>query len=141
MVVRISGAAGQRTASGGAAEALASGERLRLGYQTGGHRYLLSLSIDEHGVVTPLYPERGASLTLPAGVPSATHFLPDSLGSIELTGSGLERIIVLLSDQPIEMEAAQKAARAAYDRAGGNLSRLPPLGLPGEEFTRTFAKP
>ena len=70
--------------------------------------------------MTPLYPEQGASLTVPAGVPSATHFLPDSL---ELTGAGLERIIVLLSDQPIDVEVARQAARAAYDRAGGDLGR------------------
>jgi hypothetical protein len=138
MTVRIAGAAGQRTAAVEATERLAAGERLRLGYQTGGHRYLLSLSIDEHGEVTPLYPERGASLAVPGGVGSATHFLPDSL---ELTGAGLETIVVLLSDQPIDLEAARKAARAAYDRAGGDLSRLPPLGLPGEEFKRMFAKP
>jgi hypothetical protein len=138
MIVRVAGATGQRTARVDAAEALAPGERLRIGYQTGGHRYLLSLSIDEHGEVTPLYPEEGASLTVPAGVPSATHFLPDSL---ELTGAGLERIIVLLSDQPVDMQAARRAARAAYDRAGGDLGRLPRLDLPGEQFTRVFAKP
>jgi hypothetical protein len=138
MIVRVAGTAGQRTARVDAAEALAPGERLRIGYQTGGHRYLLSLSIDEHGEVTPLYPEEGASLTVPAGVPSATHFLPDSL---ELTGAGLERIIVLLSDQPVDMQAARRAARAAYDRAGGDLGRLPRLDLPGEQFTRVFAKP
>jgi hypothetical protein len=138
MTVRIAGAAGQRTAQTDATEALAAGERLRLGYQTGGHRYLLSLSIDQRGEVTPLYPEQGASLTVPAGVPNATHFLPDS---IELTGAGLERIIVVLSDQPIAMEAARRAARAAYDRAGGDLGHLPKLELPGEQFIRTFAKP
>jgi hypothetical protein len=125
MIVRVAGAAGQRTARVDAVEALSPGERLRIGYQTGGHRYLLSLSI-------------GASLTVPAGVPSATHFLPDSL---ELTGAGLERIIVLLSDQPVDMQAARQAARAAYDRAGGDLGRLPRLDLPGEQFTRVFAKP
>ncbi len=138
MVVRVAGAAGQRTARVDGTEQLSAGERLRIGYQTGGHRYLLALSIDEHGEVTPLYPEQGASLTVPAGVPSATHFLPDSL---ELTGAGLERIIVVLSDQPVEMELARQAARAAYDRAGGELGHLPRLELPGEQFTRTFAKP
>lgn len=138
MTVRIAGATGQRTAQVEATEPLAAGERLRLGYQSGGHRYLLSLSLDEHGVVTPLYPEQGSSLTVPAAVPSATHFLPDS---VELTGAGLERIIVILSDQPISVEAARAAARAAYDRAGGELARLPKLDLPGEQFVRTFAKP
>jgi hypothetical protein len=138
MTVRIAGAAGQRTAQVEATEALAAGERLRLGYQSGGHRYLLSLSIDAQGVVTPLYPEQGSSLTVPAAVPSATHFLPDS---VELTGAGLERIIVVLSDQPISVEAARAAAKAAYDRAGGDLGRLQKLELPGEQFVRTFAKP
>jgi len=138
VIVRVAGVAGQRTARLDAAEPLSAGDRLRIGYQTGGHRYLLSLSIDEHGEVTPLYPEEGASLTVPAGVPSATHFLPDSL---ELTGTGLERIIVVLSDQPVDMRAARQAARAAYDRAGGDLGHLPRLDLPGEQFTRTFAKP
>ena len=138
MIVRVAGAAGQRTARVDATEALSAGERLRIGYQTGGHRYLLSLSIDEHGEVTPLYPEQGVSLTVPAGVASATHFLPDSL---ELTGTGLERIVVVLSDQPIDVQVARQAARAAYDRAGGDLGHLPRLDLPGEQFTRTFAKP
>jgi hypothetical protein len=138
MIVRVAGTVGQRTARVDATEPLSAGERLRLGYQTGGHRYLLSLSIDEHGEVTPLYPEQGASLKVPAGVPGATHFLPDSL---ELTGAGLERIIVVLSDQPVDMQVARQAARAAYDRAAGDLGHLPRLELPGEQFTRTFAKP
>ena len=138
VTVRVAGATGQQTARIDAAEPLAPGERLRIGYQSGGHRYLLSLSIDQHGEVTPLYPERGTSLPVPEAAERATSYLPDSL---ELTGSGIERIIVVLSDQPIDVEAARRSARAAYDKAGGDLSRLPPLALPGEEFERTFAKP
>jgi hypothetical protein len=138
VTVRVAGVAGQRTARIDAAEPLAPGERLRIGYQSGGHRFVLSLSIDQHGEVTPLYPERGTSLPVPDGAERATRYLPDSL---ELTGAGVERIIVLLSDQPIDVEAARRSARAAYDQAGGDLSRLPPLALPGEEFERTFAKP
>ena len=138
MTVRVAGAAGQRTAAVEAAEPLAAGERLRIGYQSGGHRYLLSLSIDDHGEVTPLYPEQGASLPVPGGAPSVTRYLPDS---VELTGGGLERIFVVLSDAPIDVAEARRAAKAAYDRAGGDLVRLGRLGLPGEEFTRAFAKP
>jgi hypothetical protein len=138
VTVRVAGASGQRTARVDAAEPLAPGDRLRIGYQSGGHRYLLSLSIDQHGEVTPLYPEAGTSLPVPEGAERATRYLPDSL---ELTGAGIERIIVVLSDQPIDVEAARRSARAAYDRAGGDLSRLPSLALPGEEFERTFAKP
>jgi hypothetical protein len=53
----------------------------------------------------------------------------------------MERIVVVLSDQPIDVDAAKRAARAAYDKAGGDLVRIPRLGLPGEEFSRTFSKP
>lgn len=138
MTVRVAGPGGQRTARVDASEPLASGERLRIGYQPGGHRYLLSLSIDERGEVTPLYPEEGPSLPVAGGAAAATRYLPDSL---ELTGAGLERIFVVLSDDPIQMDVAQRAAKAAFDRAGGDLARLTRLGLPGEEFTRSFAKP
>jgi hypothetical protein len=139
IVVRVAGSAGQRDARVDGTEALARGEQLRVGYQPGDHRYLLSLSIDDRGTVTPVYPERGASVAVPGSDPGGvTRYLPESM---ELTGTGLERIIVLLSDQPIDVEAAGRAARAAYDRAGGDLVRLPPLGLPAEEFSRTFAKP
>jgi len=138
IIVRVAGTDGQRTADGATTEALARGERLRIGYQPGDHRYLLSLSIDDRGEVTPLYPERGPSLTVPDGSHSATRFLPDSL---ELTGKGTERIIVVLSDQPIDVETARRAARAAYQKAGGNLTRMTNLELPGEQFVRTFAKP
>ena len=41
-------------------------------------------------------------------------------------------IIVVLSDQPISVEAARAAARAAFDRTGGDLTRLPKLDLPGD---------
>jgi hypothetical protein len=138
VIVRVAGSDGQRTAGVEATEALARGERLRIGYQSGGHKYLLSLSIDDRGEVTPLYPERGPSLQVPDGSETATRFLPDSL---ELTGKGTERIVVVLSDQPIDVEVARRAARAAYQRAGGDVTRLPKLDLPGEQFVRTFAKP
>ena len=73
MTVRVAGAAGQRNARGRGDRAAGAGERVRIGYQRGGHRYLLSLSIDERGVVTPLYPEQGASLlSRPARAPPTT---------------------------------------------------------------------
>ena len=138
ITVRVAGAAGQRTARLDAPEPLAAGDRLRIGYVGGEHRYLLSLSIDDKGEVTPLYPEQGASLPVSQDAKPVTRYLPDSL---ELTGSGSEMIVVLLSDQPIDVETARRAARAAFDRAAGDLARLPALGLAGEEFRRTFAKP
>jgi hypothetical protein len=136
--VRVAGVDGQRNARVDSAEPLARGERLRIGYQAGNHRYLIALTVDEHGVVQALSPEQGASVTLPDGTPSATRYLPDSW---ELDGTGVERIIVVLSDQPIDVDSARRAARAAFSKAGGNLARMPSLDLPGEQFVRTFAKP
>jgi hypothetical protein len=138
ITVRVAGVDGQRSARVDSAEPLARGERLRIGYQTGGHRYLIALTIDERGVVQALSPEQGQSVALPDGSGTATRYLPDSW---ELEGGGAERIIVVLSDQSIDVETAKRAARAAYHKAGGNLARMPSLDLPGEQFVRTFAKP
>jgi hypothetical protein len=138
ITVRVAGVDGQRNARVDSTEPLARGERLRIGYQSGGHRYLIALTIDDHGVVQALSPEQGKSLVLSDGAATATRYLPDSW---ELDGAGVERIIVVLSDQEVDVAAAIRAARAAFDKAGGNLARMPSLDLPGEQFVRTFAKP
>lgn len=128
----------QRTASPNPAapEGLTAGDRLRLGFAPGQHRYLTSISIDEEGQITPLYPEVGSSLAVSSG--NTIQYLPESL---ELTGSGLERVIVLLSDRPLELEAVRRAADEAFHQAGGNLTDLGPLKIEGEQFHRTFLKP
>jgi hypothetical protein len=128
----------QRSAAVDAPEALARGERVRIGYQPGKHRYLLSLSIDERGQVTPLYPEAGRSVSVGKAVGSGPRYLPDS---IEFTDAGTERLFVIMSDDPIDVDAARRAARASYDRAKGDIMRMPALELPGEQFQRTFLKP
>jgi hypothetical protein len=139
ITVRVAGGAGaQRTAAVGAPEALAPGERVRIGYEPGPHRYLLALSVDDRGTVTPLYPESGRSVPTAKGPGGAVRYLPDS---VEFTEAGTERLIVILSDQPLEVEAARRAARAAYDKAKGDILHLPALDLPGEQFQRTFIKP
>ena len=128
----------QRFAAESAPEALAPGERVRIGYQPGPRRYLLSLSIDERGQVTPLYPEAGSSVAVSRAVGEGLRYLPDS---IEFTDAGAERLFVILSDQPIDVEAARRAARASFDRAKGDILHMPSLELPGEQFQRTFIKP
>ena len=139
ITVRVAAGDGpQRTAAVSAPEALAPGERVRIGYHAGRHRYLLSLSIDERGQVTPLYPESGRSVALGKAVGAAPRYLPDS---IEFTDAGTERLFVILSDQPIDVEAARRAARAAFERAKGDILHMPALELPGEQFQRTFLKP
>ena len=64
--------------------------------------------------------------------------MPDS---VEFTGKGSEQLIVVLSDQSLDVDAVKQAAHAAYQKAGGDLGRLPSLDLPGEQFSRTFVKP
>jgi hypothetical protein len=139
ITVRVAGADGtQRTADDdGVPARLDAGDRVRIGYEADGYHYLLALSVDEHGAVTPLYPEAGRSLsTDPADAP--VRFLPDS---VEFTGAGAEQLVVVLSDQPLEVEAARRAARDAYDRAHGDVRHQLSLRLPGAQFQRTFIKP
>jgi len=138
MVLRIAGPAGgpQRLASPDAPEALASGERVRIGYQPGGHRYVAAVSVDEAGQVTPLYPEFGRSLPTDEG--EATYYLPDS---VEFTGRGSELVLVVLGDQPLAVDALVKATRAAFEAAHGDLNAMGPLPVRGEQFRRMLLKP
>lgn len=126
----------QRTAPPRGVEAIQRGERIRIGYQPGDHRYVASISIDEQGAITPLYPESGRSLPVERG--DEMHYLPDS---IELTGDGLERIIVVLSDEPLELDQLMDSARSAFRQAGGDLQRVPQLDVPAEQFSRVLLKP
>jgi hypothetical protein len=129
----------QRTAAVGASEPLSPGERIRIGYQPGAHQFVTVLSIDDQGEITPLYPEAGHSLAIARSKgPSTTRYFPDS---IEFTGKGSERLIVILTDQPLEVSAVKLAVGAAFERARRDLAHLPALDLPGEHFQRTFVKP
>ena len=120
----------------GATEALERDERVRLGYVAGEHRYVLAVSVDEAGEVTALYPATGPSLPVEAG--PGTHWLPDSL---DFYGSGLERVVVVLSDKPLLVEAVQDAARRAWESSGRNVATLPSLGVEGEEIHWLLRKP
>lgn len=119
-----------------APEVLARGERVRLGVVADAWRYVAVVSVDERGEVTALYPEAGPSLALRGG--REPEYLPDS---VEFTGPGLERVVVVLTEAPVDVEAVVKALRTRYEEARGDLMHLPPLALPGEEFQRTFLKP
>lgn len=136
--VRIAAAAdgAQREARADAPESLAPGERVRIGYLPEGHRFVFVLSLDTHGRVTSLYPEAGRSLPVVNG--TGFRYFPDSL---EFTGEGWERLIVVLTDNALDPEAIVQAAATAYRAAGGDVSRLGSLSLPGEQFHRLFRKP
>jgi hypothetical protein len=135
--LRIGGGEGsQRMARTDVAEPLAPGERVRLGYTPDARRYVLALSVDEAGEVTPLYPEAGESLPVEPG--AGTHWLPDS---IEFTGSGAERVVVLLSDAPVTVEDATAAARQAFEAGGRDVARMPPLSVDGDQTHWVLLKP
>lgn len=130
IVVRIGNdaVAGARTANVDVPTALARGERLRIGYRTESARFLVVLSLDDAGVVTPIYPETGRALAAP---PSPTMtFLPDG---IELTGRGKERLFVTLFDAPVDVETAATALREAARRTHA------PLGE-GNQLPAIFSK-
>lgn len=116
-------------------EALAPGERVRVGYQAPEKKYVMVLSVDEAGVATALYPESGPSL--PVDKSAGTHLMPDSL---ELTGQGLERVIALFSDEPLEVRAVLEAASKEFTRSG-RLDRMAELPLRAEQSAKTLKKP
>lgn len=110
------------------------GERVRLQYEAGEHRYLAVLSVDERGQVTPLYPERGESQPAERG---GMRMLPQS---IAFDGAGRERLVAVFSDDPLPIESLVEAAHAGFTRAG-SLAVMGPLGLGAEEIDRTVIKP
>lgn len=126
----------QRISAATTPEALAIGERLRIGVRPGGRHYLFAISMDDKGVVTGIYPEVGVSVALPPA--PGLQYLPDS---VELTGGGLERVIVVLTDEPMELDIMRRAATAAFEKAKGDLAHMPDLVIEGDQFHRTFIKP
>jgi hypothetical protein len=69
---------------------------------------------------------------------ATTQYLPDSL---VFTGAGLERVVVVMSREKLDVEAVKRAAKARYDEARGKLEHLGTLDVPGEQFHRSFLKP
>jgi hypothetical protein len=135
--LRIGGGSGpQREARTDAPEALDYGERVRLGYQAHEHRYVAAVSVDAIGEVTPLHPESGESLPVEPG--ADMHWLPDSW---ELTGSGAERVVLVLTDAPVSVDSLVDAARRAFLAADGDVERMAPLDVPGEQTHWVLLKP
>jgi len=115
--------------------ALAPGERVRLKVHGNGHKYVAVVSVDDAGSVTPIYFEGEQSLPLTG----AEEMLPQS---IDFTGRGHERLIVLLSDEPLLRTNIEQAAHTSFASAGG-LIGMKPLSLDGhvDELDRTVLKP
>ena len=111
--------------------ALRPGERLRLGYTTATPAHLSAVSLDDRGVLSTLYPEGGGSL--PVAASNGTSYLP---GSLELTGTGRERIFLFLADRPLDAESVAQALGQA--QAQGDLATLPLPAFPGRSDVRGF---
>ncbi|MDY7229796.1 DUF4384 domain-containing protein [Hyalangium rubrum] len=127
--LRIGGGEGpQRVAQVDAPETLNRGERVRLGYTPAERKYVLALSVDASGEVTPLYPETGQSLPVEPG--AGPHWLP---GSLEFTGLGAERVVVLLSDTPVTVAQASEAARWSFAASGNSVATMDPLEVDGDQ--------
>jgi hypothetical protein len=66
------------------------------------------------------------------------HWLPDS---IEFTGTGMEHVVVLLSDTPVSVEDASAAARQAFEAGGRDVATMPLLDMDGEQTHWVLLKP
>lgn len=130
------GAGGQRALEPGGHALLKNGDRLRLGYRATAAGQLVAVSVDDAGAVSVLYPEAGDAL--PVAAAATFTFLP---GAIDLTGSGRERIYMIVGSAGVEQVV--RAVGAAHSRAGGDLRAMGPLELGGEvtSFTWLLDKP
>jgi hypothetical protein len=118
----------QRNTNLATPEMLTQGEHIRIGYRPGNNRYLAAVSVDEHGEIT----------VISDGAVHGEGYLP---GSLEFTGAGLERMIIVMSAEPLSEEELRRAVRNRFDEARGNLNQLGTLDVPGEQFHQMFVKP
>jgi hypothetical protein len=119
----------QRNTNLATPEALTPGEHVRIGYHAGNYHYLAVVSVDEHGEI---------SIISDGALQNAEGYLPNSL---EFTGAGLERMIVVMSRDALSEDELRRAVRTRFDEARGNLNQLGTLDVPGEQFHQLFVKP
>jgi uncharacterized protein YbaR (Trm112 family) len=128
---------GQRQVVVDSKEKLGRGDRVRIGIASARPRHAVVLSIDDGGVVTPLYPEHGQSLPLEPGPGLA--YLP---GSLEFEGAGNERVFVFVAEAPFAVEtaaAAVSATRARHGDVGAGAASLARVDIPGVPALQTFS--
>jgi hypothetical protein len=121
----------------GAVAPLGTGDRVRLGHRVAESLRLVAVALDAQGEVTPLYPTSGEALAVAPG--PAFTFLPESL---EFTGSGDERIFVVITGAPLTAEQVASRVRQSFEHTGRRLAETQPRLEDGEQlFTWTFRKP
>lgn len=135
--LRIGGEGPQRAVLPGDTETVLSNERVRIGYTAGPYAFILALSLDDTGEVSPLYvTEDQRSLRVEPG--GGRHWLPDS---VRFTGTGNERVMVLLTNEPLELGVVAARALRAWEQAGHQVSEMRSLELGGEEIDWVLHKP
>ncbi|HYO73718.1 MAG TPA: ACP synthase [Archangium sp.] len=134
--LRVGGGGPQRGVLPGDTEELEPDERVRLAYVAGPYRYVLAVSVDAAGELSELYAQDGMSLPVEAG--AGRRWLPDS---VAFTGSGYERVVMVLSEHPLRVETVRASARRAWEAAGGKVEAMTTLGSGGEETHWLLRKP
>jgi anti-sigma factor RsiW len=137
--LRIGGGSGpQRVVDVGTPEALRPDEAVRLAYTAEGYRYVAVISVDAQGEVSPLYPEEANGESLAVAPGAGKHWLPDSVG---FTGTGVERVVLVLTEAPLSMPALSAAAKKAFTAADGDVTRMGALDVAGSQMQWVLLKP
>ena len=105
---------------------LHAGDWVQFRYRAGGHRYLFIVSVDDDGVIAPLYPDDRST--------DSTSIPIDARGRHVLEGSvilddaiGPERLYAFFSQEPLGYTDVEKLLEAVRDpERQATLSRLPP---------------
>jgi hypothetical protein len=137
--LRIAGPHGQRSLDPNTSDALQPNEQVRLGFRIPEAAHLIAVSIDDHGQITPLYPESGTAIR--AEPSHEFKFLPDSL---EFTGTGKERIFLFLVPKAFDVDSVKQSVGNGYQRSQHDLARMQDFQLPlpgARSFTWLLAKP
>ena len=111
------------------------GDRIQLRYSTPEHPWLVVVSLDSRGAVTPFYDDAGRSLAISPGVGRLLE------GSIELDDAlGPERLIGCFSEEPLATDRVVAAGRAALAAAGGDPAAVEGLDLTCRQAALTIDK-
>jgi hypothetical protein len=115
--------------------ALHPNDAIRFIVSTDSDGFLIILGIDQASSVTVYAPQAEPTLALPAG---RDHLIPVSVVLDETLGA--EQIVALLCPEPVPLERAIAAGRAALGRAKGDPKQVENLGLGCRERLRLITK-
>jgi hypothetical protein len=141
VVIRIAPADGRPQREARATDTLAPGDRLRIGYTAKEPVFVVALSIDEQGVVSPIFSagppaDARSSSALPpsASDTGAVAFLPEAF---ELFGAGQERVYVVTSREPMAYNRVKSEVERAFT-AARRLDAMPARLHSGDPASTSF---